>query len=486
MPGAYFNYFSLIKMNGRSGYILALICAVAALFACERYEIYRNTDARLTFSADTVLFDTVFTSIGSTTASLKVYNRYEQPLEISYIELAGGEQSVFRLNIDGVPGYSVRNLEIPAKDSIFIFVEITLDPNNMDSILLIQDSILFSTNGNLQDIDLMAWGQDVHILHREVLQTTTWTNEKPYLILDYLLVDSMQTLSIQEGVRVHLHRNAFIAVKGTIVARGSMDNPVIFQGDRLEQLYEDIPGQWDRIWFMPGHSRDNILEHVIIKNAVIGLQADSLVAGPQPTLTLESCRILNMSAAGILGSGTRIEASNTVVGNCGQFSLLLRWGGEYTFKHCTFANYWSAFSNRTTPGVAVVNYYQAQGGGTQVREFDGITFGNSIIYGNREFEFILDDYPGTETPYLFDHCLLKFDEAVFNKNDTSHFQNVLNLQNPLFMDYTRNDYRLDTLSPAKDAGLYEIALGIPIDLAGQDRLADGLPDIGAFERIEHQ
>ena len=208
------------------------------------------------------------------------------------------------------------------------------------------------------------------------------------------------------------------------------------------------------------------------------------MGGPGPALTLENCRILNMSAAGILSSDTHMEASNTVVGNCGQFAMLLRWGGDYTFNHCTFGNYWSAFSSRTTPSIAVVNYYEAVGGSIQVREFDGITFGNSIIYGNKDFEFIVDDFGETETPYYFDHCLVKLNPADFNLQDANHFNNVINLDDPEFMDIQSNDYSLDTLSPAKDAGLYDIALQFPIDLAGESRIADGLPDLGAFERVE--
>jgi hypothetical protein len=217
---------------------------------------------------------------------------------------------------------------------------------------------------------------------------------------------------------------------------------------------------------------------------MVGIHADSMVNTPEPTVTLENCRILNMSAAGILGSGTRIVASNTVIGNCGQFAVFLRWGGTYAFHHCTFANYWHAFSNRTTPGVGMVNYYEAQNGSIQVREFDGITFGNCILYGNREFEFFVDDHPGTETPYFFDHCLVKLDQEEFDLGSESHFRGVINMLDPRFVDYDNNDYRLDTLSPAKDKAYYDIAIQFPTDLAGEDRLADGLPDIGAYERIE--
>jgi hypothetical protein len=471
-------------MRSSVKYLLIALLSGIVIYGCERFELYEASDARLGFSTDSVLFDTVFTTIGSATREVKIYNTYDQPLEIGLIALAGGDQSVFRLNIDGLATHTARGIEIPPNDSIYIFVEVTLDPNNQDSILLIQDSILFNTNGNIQDIDLVAWGQDVHIFRADTIQTGIWINDKPYLIIDYLMIDSFHTLSIQEGVRIHLHKDAWLVVKGTLKVRGTLDNPVIIQGDRLEYLYEDIPGQWGRIWFWPGMSRDNHLQHVTIKNGMVGIHADSMVNSQEPTVTLENCRIQNMSAAGILASGTHIEANNTVIGNCGQFNLFLRWGGEYAFKHCTFANYWHTFSNRNTPGVGSVNYYKAQNGSIQVREFDGINFGNCIIYGNREFEFIVDDFPGTETPYIFDHCLLKLDQGEFDLSDENHFKAVINGKDPRFMDVDKNDYRLDTLSPAKDMALFDISLLFPTDLAGEDRLADGLPDIGAFERIE--
>ncbi len=236
----------------------------------------RSSDARLAFSTDTVFFDTIFTSIGSITKRFRIYNNDKQPIEVSSIALAGGAQSVFRLNIDGYASNQASNIEIPPEDSLFIFVEVTLDPNNMDSILRIQDSIVFLTNGNVQDVDLVAWGQDVHILSGDTLQTTTWINDKPYLILDYLMVDSLQTLTLEEGVRIHLHRDAWILVKGTLLANGSLEQPIVIQGDRLEYLYRDIPGQWGGVYFWPG-SRENHLEHVTIKNGMYGLWADTVM-----------------------------------------------------------------------------------------------------------------------------------------------------------------------------------------------------------------
>ncbi len=466
-------------------YILILLFAMAGVFSCERYETYRGPDAWLGFSTDTVFFDTIFTTIGSATKKLKIYNRYDQPLEISSIELAGGLTSVFRLNIDGYPGHSATNVEIPPKDSLYIFVEVTLDPNSLDSILAIHDSIVFNTNGNLQDVNLVAWGMDVHLFRQDTIGTGTWVNDKPYLILDYLILDSLETLTIEEGVRIYMHRNAILIFKGTLKAHGSLDNPIVIQGDRLEYMYRNVPGQWGLLWFWPG-ARENELDYVNIKNGIIGLMADTVITPDVPNLSIRNCRIENMSSAGILGQGTSIHASNTVIANCGQLAVFLNIGGSYEFYHCTIGNYWgSGYSNRTTPSLAMTNYYPDIYGGIQVRPIEKAYFGNCIIYGDKEYEIIVDAHAESDIPYLFDHCLIKADPEEFDLSDPDHFVNVINREDPRFVDTKNNNLALDTLSPAKDKALYDIAVQYPFDIKGDSRLDDPGPDIGAYERIEN-
>ncbi|MEE9461082.1 MAG: right-handed parallel beta-helix repeat-containing protein [Bacteroidales bacterium] len=467
--------------------ILFFIGIIAAIISCERYELNRSSDARLAFSTDTVFFDTIFTTLGSATKRFRIYNNDIQPIEVTSIELAGGTQSVFRLNIDGYASHQVSNIEIPPEDSLFIFVEVTLDPNNMDSILRIQDSIVFLTNGNVQDVDLVAWGQDVHLLSGDTLQTSTWINDKPYLILDYIMVDSLQTLTLEEGVRIHMHRDAWMIVKGTLLANGSLEQPIVIQGDRLEYLYRDIPGQWGGIYFWPG-SRENHLEHVTIKNGMYGLWADTVMTPGIPTLNITNCVIQDMSAIGIIGRGAAIHADNTVIGSCGQFSIFMSIGGSYEFYHCTVANYWgSGFSNRTTPAVAMKNYYQDAWGGIQVRPIDKAYFGNCILYGNKEYELAVDEHPSSQIPYHFDHSLVKVDPDEFDLNDQAHFVNVINLEDPRFVnpDYKYNNFQLDTLSPAKDVAFPDIAIQYPLDILGVSRLGTLGPDMGAYERVEN-
>ena len=467
--------------------ILFFMGAIAAIISCERYDLNRSSNVRLAFSTDTVFFDTIFTSIGSATKRFRIYNNDQQPVEVTSIELAGGTQSVFRLNIDGYASHRASNIEILPGDSLFIFVEVTLDPNNMDSILRIQDSIVFLTNGNVQDVDLVAWGQDVHLIHADTLQTTTWINDKPYLILDYIMVDSLQTLTLEEGVRIHMHRDAWMVVKGTLIANGSLEQPIVIQGDRLEYLYRNIPGQWGGIWMWPG-SHENHFEHVTIKNGMYGLWADTVMTPGIPTLNITNCVIQDMSAIGILGQGTTIHADNTVIGSCGQFSVFLNIGGSYEFYHCTIANYWgSGFSNRTTPAIGMKNYYQDIYGRMQVRPIDRAYFGNCILYGNKEYELQIDAHPSSEIPYYFDHSLVKLDPSAFDLSDPAHFTAVTNLEDPHFMNpYPEySNFQLDTLSPAKDVALSDIAIQYPLDLLGISRLGALGPDMGTYERVEN-
>ncbi|MGC9338094.1 MAG: hypothetical protein ACP5EQ_08460, partial [Candidatus Cloacimonadia bacterium] len=191
---------------------------------------------------DTLYFDTVFTELSTVTKSFTIHNPNKDYIKISRLRLAKGENSVYRINLDGTPGTDFEDIEIPAGDSLYVFVEATLDPNNNDQILLQQDSVVTETNGNIQDIDLVAWGQDVHLLREEILTTQTWVNDKPYLIIDYVIVDSLEILTLDPGVRVYLHRDALFAIGGTLIANGEKDMPVTFSGDRLEELYEDVPG----------------------------------------------------------------------------------------------------------------------------------------------------------------------------------------------------------------------------------------------------
>ncbi|OFX18649.1 MAG: hypothetical protein A2041_04775 [Bacteroidetes bacterium GWA2_31_9b] len=461
--------------------LLVPVLLIYLTFSCEKDEFYTSSNAKLKFSNDTVLFDTVFTTIGSATKQLIVKNPYKNSIRISSIYLAGGESSPYRLNIDGYSGIKLNNIELRSKDSLYIFIEVTIDPTNQNLPMVVKDSIVFSFNNNIQDVNLVSWGQDVHILNSQIIQTETWINDKPYLIYNYLFIDTASTLTIEAGVKLHFHNQSRMYVAGTMISNGTFESPVIFTGDRLEEMYNDIPGQWDGIWLLPG-SKDNVINFSEIRNAIIGIQVDTLANTDNPTLLLSNSKIENMTSTGVYAQGTTIEAYNTVIANCGQFATALTLGGSYEFNHCTFANYWG-YSSRTTPSILINNYYIDIYGNTQIRSLSKAYFGNCIIYGNKESEIFLDKNSAGEFNYAFDYSLIKI-EPTINTGNTENYINILKNVDPKFNDPYNNDYELDTLSPAKDFGKIQIGLSFPLDIYLNNRTIDNGPDIGAFERVE--
>ncbi|HBS86522.1 MAG: hypothetical protein A2W91_20095 [Bacteroidetes bacterium GWF2_38_335] len=463
-------------------YIVFILVAGLIISSCRKDEIITDSSAKLSFSTDTVMFDTVFTTIGSTTRQLKVYNPYDQPIKISNLFLAGGSESFYRLNINGKISTSLTNVEIAPDDSLFIFVEVNIDPTNMNNPMVVQDSIVFVTNGNRQDIDLVAYGQDVLLINGQFVGDTVWTNDKPVLVYNSMAVDSNCTLTIMQGAKVHFHKNSYLYVYPTasLVVNGTLEEPVIFRGDRLDHSFDDVPGQWGGI-HLTQNSKNNVINYAEIINAVIGIRADSLdVSSPNPTLTITNSKIMNMSYAGILGAGSTILATNCVVYNCGFYAVALLYGGAYEFYHCTIFNYWSQGS-RTTPSVILNNYFYS-GGTYYVRHLVKATFGNCIIFGNQDDEIALDPYPGAgDFIYKFDYSLLKY---TGNVSDPVFFNNVYLNEYPEFADFTEYDFELDTLSFPKDKGSIDIGSLVPLDFKGASRTSDTGPDLGAFERLE--
>ena len=243
----------------RTLYYIALIALGFGIIACERDNFSDSPSLKLNFSADTVLFDTVFTTIGSSTRYLKVYNKSNSDVRISSIRLAGGSTSPFRINVDGMSGTTFSDIPLRSKDSLFVFVEVTVDPTSQNSPLLIPDSIVFQTNGNVQDVKLVAWGQDVHLFKSKTITTDTVLQaDKPYLIYDYLLVNPNVSLTIEAGTKLHFHNFSQLIVAGTIKVNGEPQKPVIFEGDRLEKFYRDKAGQWNGVWLYAGSKNNTI------------------------------------------------------------------------------------------------------------------------------------------------------------------------------------------------------------------------------------
>lgn len=475
--------------------IILSVIYTLLLFSCRETDQFTDSSSvKLAFTTDTVHFDTIFTSIGSTTKQFRFYNRNDKAVKTT-ISLAGGSNSYYRLNIDGQTTEKIVDYEIMGNDSVYVFVEVNIDPQDSNSPMVINDSVMFYTNGNMQNVKLVAHGQDVHLYTDSVINSQTWIADKPYLIYNSILVDKDATLSIEEGVQIYFHNESAMWVLGTLDVQGSSENPVIFQGDRLDSWYEYSPGQWygyyrtDEIEYLTGGihfwegSKNNILNHAIVKNGVKGIQIDSKNENStEPTLTLSNSIVKNMSAIGILAQTTELLVFNSVIANCGYYAVVLNYGGNYKFYHSTIGNYYE-FDARKTPSLVFNNYYIVDDIPT-VFDFNA-DFGNCIIYGNIDNEFVYNLSEGNSVGFVFDHCMMKLDDE-FDTSNKDFYKNIIRHKDslPKFINTYEGDYRLDTLSAAKDKGSTTYSILYPTDQDDVDRTIDGKPDLGAYERIE--
>ena len=281
--------------------IAVILVGMAHFFSfCKKEFVFTDSPKdKLAFSTDTLRFDTVFTQLGSATRILKAYNRSNKWLRISKIYLEKGDQSKFRLNVDGLPGRSFEDIEIAPKDSVYIFAEVTIDPDQPLSVspFILDENLIFETNGNKQTVVMEAWGQNANYIPSRFsadsltlftcdFASWTWNDPRPYVIWGGLFIDECE-LIIPAGARVYFHGGLatrdsilyndgflFIQENGTLTVNGTKENPVIFAGDRIEPEFSDVPGQWAGIRIGYG-SKGNNIEFAEIKNSIIGLRVDS-------------------------------------------------------------------------------------------------------------------------------------------------------------------------------------------------------------------
>ncbi|PQJ79157.1 hypothetical protein [Polaribacter porphyrae] len=496
-------------------FITFIICvALISVSSCRKDFSTIPSFGNLEFSKDTVFLDTVFTNIGSATYNLKVYNRGNKDITIPKINLENGVNSNYRLNVDGIPGKEFNDIDILAKDSIFVFVETTININAVTNPLY-TDRILFDTGTNLQDVDLVTLVQDANFIFpaKDALtmkidsltldgQPTTIkgrfltdaeltiTKNKPTVIYGYAAVPANKTLTIEAGANIHFHNNSGLIIddKATLKVNGTLTEKVVFEGDRLENSFSRIPGQWGTIWMRAG-SKDNEIKHAQIKNGIIGILIDSIGTPSTPTLKLESSEIYNNSNFGILARETNIEAHNVVIGSAGQASLAATIGGTYNFTHSTFANYWNN-GIRQLPAVLVNNFFTFQDVNgqeiTQTRDLKAANFTNCIFDGNNNIEFVLDKVDGSLFNYSIENCMISFTDNsnTFDGVVELDFENNTNYQNIIlngfanFRDTQKEDFIIGENSDAINKGKTTL---FTFDILGKDRTTN--PAIGAYQNI---
>jgi hypothetical protein len=506
--------------------ILYLLLIMISMVSCRKDFDTVPSTGKLEFSKTTVYLDTVFTNVASSTYQLKVYNRSKNDITIPNVSFAKGISSKYRMMIDGKTGIggtgkSFSNIEILANDSLFVFVEATASIANANPTdLLYTDEILFDNESLQQKVNLVTLIQDAVFLYPEKYPNGTYeslqigadpanriygfflddseltfTKTKPYVIYGYAAVPSGKTLTIQAGARVHFHDQAGIIVanlgsihvEGTVSTTPKLENEVVFEGDRLEPYFAEIPGQWGTILLTNG-STNNSFNHLTIKNSSVGIFIQNHDA---TTVEIKNTQIYNSSNVGILARTANINGENIVINKAGQYALACTLGGAYNFKHCTFVNYWSGGS-RQSPSVLLDNTFYD--GKTIFKEdLTQANFNNCIVFGNNNIEISLKKDVAKLFNYTIKNSLVKFNDIsnLYGTNPLYNFvfspttnNNIIgnssNTNDPLFKDASKNNLRIKLNSPAKASG--NPTFNVLQDAEGKTRTLP--PDLGAYQHLD--
>ena len=455
---------------------LLVLSLLLLLNSCRKDTFITSPEARIGLSIDTLKFDTVFVSAGSTFRTLIIKNENDQQLRLSSLKLMGGSGSVYKMNVDGTAGNQFSNLDIAANDSLFVFIQVNVNPNAVNLPFVLRDSIQVEYNGNTKKVQLEAWGRNAHFYRDRVISSNeTWNNDLPYVILGSLVIPDGQSLTINKGCRIYVHADAPLIVDGTLIVNGEKDTTdrVYFQGDRLDERYKNYPASWPGLFFL-SNAKDNLLNYAVIKNAyqAIGMQGPAINSNPK--LTLNETVIDNAYDAGVIAINSSLRARNCLISNCGK-NLYLVQGGTYQFTHCTVVTYANRFIEHKEPVLTLSNTANSI-----TNSLDAV-FRNCIFWGENGVvtdEVLVQKSGSGSFNVNFDYNLWKVETPPANSTITQ----AINNQTPLFDSINTSDnyydFRLKTGSPALNKG---VNAGILTDLDGKPRPV-GLPDLGSFEK----
>lgn len=420
-----------------------------------------------------------------------VYNKHDEPLLVNEVLLAGSGESGFRINVDGRKGDRFQNIRIPAEDSLYVFVEATINPNKKNQPLLVEDSIIFRVNGVNQSVNLEAYGQDINLIKGgEIINQNRFLSaEKPYLIYDSLVIAPNTEITIESGAIFYMHAKADIINYGTLVAAGTLEKPIVFRGDRLDFILNDVlpydrtPSQWGGI-FIQSQSFNNIFSHVIVRNATTGITLEK--SNPDKSkLKIDNSQFTNMGENVFSAFNCNVEAVNTEFSNAGG-SVVLLLGGDYLFTHCTLANFMT-LTKRSQSTLTLAN-----NANKEMYALNAV-FNNCVIDGSfdrgkdlNKGEINMLVTGAADFNYKFNHCVIKtlgennaeFNDVIFTNSSLSY-----RLMGGDKNKY-RYDFRPDSLTTI-GVGKADPAVSIkyPSDRYGIDRFKNEGPDMGAYEYV---
>ena len=459
--------------------ILALVIffvAITFFTSCKKNGFITSSNARLNFSTDSLKYDTVFTTIGSITKTLKIVNKNDQKLLISKVKLMGGAASNFKINVNGIATTERNDIELAANDSIYVFVNLTVNPTVANLPFIISDSILINYNGLYKFIQLQAYGQNANFISNGlIISNVTFNNTLPYVILGGLQIANTASLTINAGTKIYCHADAPIIVDGKLVCNGTKTQPVIFSGDRLDNPYINFPASWPGIYFRTA-SKDNFLQFTNVLNAYQAISVSQPSVNANPKLIVKQCILDNALDAGFTLANTSVNAENCLVSNCGK-NITISNGGTYSFTHCTIAAYGNNYVQHKNSAV----YLSDANENNQTNPLT-VLLRNSIIYGDAGLvqNEIQTNKIGSSFNVTLDYCLYR---NTTDPSNTIINQSIKNID-PAF-DSVNNVNRIYNFRITKNAtapGINKAASTTLLkDLDDKNRSV-GLPDIGAYEK----
>ncbi len=450
-------------------YLLPIILWVGISCSSLDDDVSTSPNLSLRFSTDTIMFDTLLTDRTSITKRLRIFNDNKEDLRIDRIGLGSGRSSFYSLVVNGKEGDEIEGELIRGGDSLLVLVDVTIDPQDESNPYLVKDSIEVQWNGNAQDVKLIAWGQDAIYLNAVAVCNQTFTAERPYVIQEILLVDTLCSLTIEPGAQIYVDNGATIAVLGQLLVEGDSGNHVVFRNTRFDPNFIEAPGQWGGIVFFPG-SRGNEISYATIENAVNGLFTFGVNdAASRVEISVDHSIIRHMSGSGIQAFTADIDVSNSLIHNCGGFVVSAFVGGDYRFDHCSMTNEPNFFI-RDEPSFAFLDNFPDDP--ALVQDLS-VTIRNSILWGSEDEVLFFSNDGGAQFDTLLHNNIIKGADSIPGNYVSQEF-NFPGFDRPFLFEYN-----LDSTAFARDRALDS---EIVDDILGHPR--DSLPDIGAYERID--
>ena len=464
-----------------------LTCLLAMLLSCSDDDKFStSSELRLSFSLDSVKLDTVFSQVPTATKTFWVYNRSGKGIRCSNIRLEKGNQTGFRVNVDGSylgasEGFQVGDIEVRNSDSIRVFVELTSPTNNRVQPTLLEDNLLFTLeSGVVQKVNLNAWTWDADQYTNMVIDadSTISAVQKPMVVYGGITVKEGASLTITAGSTIYFHENAGIEVHGKLLVKGQPDNNVVLRGDRIDNMFDYLPydrvsGQWQGIHFHKT-SYDNIIDFADIHSAYNGIVCDSSDVSRMKLLLYNSV-VHNCQGDGVNAVHSKLEVVNCQLSNTlGDCLCVL--GGNVKVVQCTIAQFYPYDSNR---GAAI--WF----GNTNSLPLYAFSCINSLVTGYADDVVMSERDTTLAYSYYFDHCILRTPaigdtvnvrDVIWELPDDTvgvgakHFKKI-------DIDLIKYDFRLDSVSTA--IGKAVPISGLPFDRLGIRR--DEQPDIGCYE-----